>query len=131
LVVGSTGHLWASAPDVDRIGLFVPGTSQLWRWYSLPETGAGIAGLAYSWENGNHNLWYTAGDKGLVGTLVISSAGNLTEVRRHALSSPDSMPIGIAVDSNETAWIAEFAAVKIASWVPPYTRPSFVPLIQS
>jgi len=131
LTVGRPGQLWASAPEMDRIGLLVPGTLQLWRWYGISQTGAGIAGLAYSWENGQHNLWYTASATGQVGSVVIDETYDVVAIRHHALSSPDSVPIGIAVDSNEQAWIAEFGSEMIAGWYPPYVHASFIPLLTS
>ena len=131
LAVGRPGHLWASAPSMDRIGLLVPGTTTLWRWYGISQTGAGIAGLAYSWEDGHHHLWYTASDKGQVGTLVIDATGTLVSIRRHGLSSPDSAPMGIAVDSNDQAWIAGFGSDVIAGWYPPYVHESYIPLLTS
>ena len=56
IVIGSNGHPWVTAPDMDKIGLLVPGTLTLWRWYNLPVANANVAGLAYSWEEELHHL---------------------------------------------------------------------------
>lgn len=129
VVIGENGYIWVTAPDMNRIGLFTPGTTTLWRWYLLPAANAGLSGLAYSWQDGRHNLWYTENGTGYVGLIAIDVTGSVVAARRHALSSPTSMPIGIVVDSNEQVWIAEYGGEMIASWFPPYNYATFMPLL--
>jgi len=129
VVIGGDGRPWVTAPDMDRIGLFISGTLATWRWYELPAANVGLSGLDYSWIDGRHTLWYTESDTGFVGSIVINVTGSVVATRRHALSSPASMPVGIVVDSNEQAWIAEYEGEMIASWYPPYTHSSFIPVL--
>ena len=130
VINGSSGQIWITAPEMDKIGLYVPGTTTLWRWYGLPAAAnAGLAGLAYSWHDGRHILWYTESETGFVGFIAIDVTGRVVAARRHALSSPSSKPIGIAVDSNEQAWIAEYEGEMIAAWYPPYNHASFLPVL--
>ena len=129
IVIGIDDRPWITAPSMDRIGLFVSGTLARWRWYGLPAANAGLAGLAYSWQGGHHNLWYTESETGLIGFFSIDITGRIISARRHALSSPTSLPVGIAVDSNEQAWIAEYESEMIASWYPPYNHASFLPVL--
>jgi virginiamycin B lyase len=126
---GRGGHLWITAPDMEMIGLFLPGTTSLWRWYQLPGTNPVVAGLAYSWDGVRHHLWFTDSGTGHVGLLVIDVTGKVVATRRHPLSSANSVPIGIAVDVNQNVWIAEYESKMIASWYPPYSHGIFLPLL--
>jgi streptogramin lyase len=114
---------------MDVIGLIVPGTMSLWRWYNLPGTDPVVAGLAYSWDGARHHLWFTDSGAGHVGLLVIDETGKLVATRRHRLSSANSVPIGIAVDANQRVWIAEYGSKMIANWYPPYSHDIFLPLL--
>jgi len=85
--------------------------------------------LDYSWEDELHHLWFTESGTGHVGLLVISASGNLVATRRLPLSSPSSMPVGITVDSSEQVWVAEYDGKMIATWRPPYSYNTFLPIL--
>jgi streptogramin lyase len=129
LVIGSDGLPWVTAPDMNMIGLFVPGTLALWRWYDIPGSDPVIAGLDYSWDGFRHRLWFSESGSGHVGLLVLDATGKVVATRRHPMSSASSRPMGITVDSSEGVWIAEYEGKMIASWFPPYAYDTFVPLL--
>jgi virginiamycin B lyase len=129
VVIGKDGSPWVTAPDMDLIGLFVPGTSALWRWYDLPGTNSVVAGLAYSWDGLRHRLWYSESGNGHAGLLVINTTGMVIATRRIPLSSTSSLPIGISVDTGEGVWIAEYEGKMIANWHSPYAHDTFLPLL--
>jgi len=129
IVLDVGGHPWVTAPTMGRVGLLVPGTLTLWRWYQLPVPNAALSGLTYAWEDRRHQLWYSEGGTGHVGLFVIDITGTLVASRRHPLSTPSSEPVGIAIDSDQQLWIAEYESQMIASWLPPYNHDLFLPVL--
>lgn len=120
IAMGNDGFPWVAAATKDLIGRYAPGTLALWRWYAAPTAGAGTYGIDIDSIGNRQAVWYTARDAGRVGLLITRNTGQQIQMIERPLSSPNSQPLGIAVDGDGHAWIAESGSNMIAEWRPPY-----------
>jgi virginiamycin B lyase len=118
---------WISAPDLDLIGRYAPGTLALWRWYALPIDGSRPTALVYHNAAGQPQVWFVETAGGRVGQLITDANGNPISIRTHQLPTANSQPTGIALDANGRVWIAENGSGMIAEWSPPYFHLTFLP----
>lgn len=129
IVVDNGQVPWVAAPSKDFIGRYVAGTLAFWNWRILPDSGGDPTGLAYSYSDGAHNLWYTEPSTGYVGRYVADSNIKTVFAQERPLPTPNSMPTGIAVDANGHVWIAESGSNQIAEWQPPYFNFVYLPVV--
>jgi streptogramin lyase len=120
---------WITGPSIGQVGLYTLGTLSLWRWYSLPYTGAVPGDLVYRPGVEGSTLWVLDGQRPrLTWLLFVGSA------RKGALMFDipvvGSQPQSIAVDDFGMAWIAVPGAGVIVTWVPPQLdRQVYLPTI--
>ena len=130
IVLGAQGLPWATAPDNDLVGLFLPGTQTLWRWRALPTSGGRPTGIDFTVVDGLNHIWFVQTDAGQAGKLV-TTADSSTDlyIWETPLPSANSQPRGIAVDANGHAWITESGTNMIAEWSPPYFHFLYLPIL--
>jgi streptogramin lyase len=131
LVLDNSGSAWATVPEMDMIGIYIPATFSLWRWFMLPGSGIGPTAIAYSRDNvdGTHYLWYVGSEGGLAGRLAVSSFGNVVHQGQLGMSSADSLPTDIVIDEDDLVWIADYGGHMIVEWLPPYFHDVRLPAI--
>ncbi len=129
VVIDSNGYPWVTAPSMDLIGRYTPGTISLWVWYPLPETGVEISGIDITYDSALNHIWFAESATGFAGVLTVNLFGQLVASRRFPLSTASSLPLGIAADMNGHVWITEYENSMIAEWRPPYFHSSLIPLL--
>lgn len=112
---------WITDNGNRRIGRYAPGTLTFWRWYEINSNNVILAGIAYRSVGNNRQVWFTEQNTNRVGQLIVDGdTGYVTRFWRQALPTLSSQPIGIDVDADGTAWIAESQGNAIAAWRDPY-----------
>lgn len=112
---------WITDNGHRRIGRYAPGTLTFWRWYEINSNNVILAGIAYRSIGANRQVWFTEQNTNRVGQLIVDgNTGYVTSFWRQALPTLSSQPIGIDVDADGTAWIAESQGNAIAAWRAPY-----------
>lgn len=129
IAMGQDGAPWIAAETKDLVGRFTPGTLALWRWYQTPTAGGGTYGIAPASSGNLQYVWFTERDAGRVGLLLTRSTGQLISIVDRPLGSPNSRPLGVAVDDDGHAWIAESGSNMIAEWRPPYFFFVYLPVV--
>jgi streptogramin lyase len=131
LALDNSGDPWATSPEEDMIGAYLPATFSFWRWYRLPGPGIGPTAVAYSRDNveGTQTLWYVGSEGGLAGSLTINSFASVVHQSQIGMSSADSYPTDIVIDTDGLVWIADYGGSMIVEWSPPYYYDVRMPLL--
>jgi len=128
----SSGVLWITTREGNRIGRYAPGTLSYWRWYAVPSANSGLSGIAVNTENGLSQFWFTGNTSGQVGQMLLRPS-NLTLIRFTEFPLPvagaAAKPYGIGVDNAGSVWIADSANQRIVRWSKPYSYVNNLPFI--
>lgn len=120
---------WILTPTTNRVGRYILETLAFFQWFNLPSENSGANSLYLTKINSNKHLWFTEPNLGRVGRIVLDLNNHIITINEHGLSSAQSQPSDIIVDTNGDAWIADYGGQAIAQWTSPYNFTTFLPVI--
>ena len=97
---------WVSIPSQNWLGRYSPGTLKLWLWYPAYTSTGGPTALAHRTVGTSQEFWFVQPSDNRAARMIVNSQGTITSQAILGLPTANSLPQGIAVDSNGHAWVA-------------------------